>query len=460
MNLSLFKETVSQYSFRLKEENTAEFKLDSAINKASYYNQVALDVVNDHVSLFKEKLVREGNMSDKLFKEGLADVGKAIWSAIVKVLQQIVRVAVNVRMWVNGGEKSLFKRIDKVIARINSKEEFTGYIALPILKGDTGMKGYYNTISVMANLLSGKAYENCSLNGDTLEWREINSSSSLLGVISSNTRAVASATKGAKLDTTDIKAMQTDLMKLNKSASKGINKQLLKSVGGADKLKDIYKVTRLNHITKTSATQAMNALKTYITKAFDKSEFEKTLNSMLKDTKGCLKGGKGSLTVELQGMAKVSLQTINVLLNDYLNMVKDIKLALLDIMQSIEKGGSDRRMRQPKNDERMAQPTASVVNKIIAVPYFVESCDKQDKFAVKSVLADMVARVNGDKKQLDEAIKYAEAKGAFEWETYDEHESSTVWDSINEEYNFEKERLVQNFCEERYHYVLKLYKQR
>ena len=367
-----------------------------------------MDNVEDSISLFKEKLIREKNTPNLLFKEGLADVGKAIWNAIVKVLHQIVRVAVNVRMWVNGGENSLFKRIDKVIDDINSKESFTGDVALPILNGDTGMKGYYNAISVMANLLSGKAYANCSLNGNIIEWREVSSSSSLLGVISSNTRAVASATKGTKLDAMDVKAMQSELLKINKSATKGINRQLLKSAGNADTLKGIYEV-KLNHISKTSATQAMKTLKIHILKAFEKSEFEKTLNTMLKETKGCLKGSKGSLTVELQGMARVSLQTLSILLNDYLNMVKDIKLALLDIMNSIEKGGY--RPSKSKSSEQ----SFNTDNKIIAVPYFVESCDKQDKFAIKSILVDMLRRVKGDRAQLDEAIKYAEDRGAFEW---------------------------------------------
>ena len=83
--------------------------------------------------------------------------------------------------------------------------------------------------------------------------------------------------------------------------------------------------------------------------------------------------------------------------------------------------------------------------------------EKKDKFAVKSVLADTIARTKGDKNELDDAIAYAASKGAFEWDAHDKKEATTKWNDKQEEYNFEKERLVQNFSKERYARVLKLY---
>ena len=90
---------------------------------------------------------------------------------------------------------------------------------------------------------------------------------------------------------------------------------------------------------------------------------------------------------------------------------------------------------------------------------FKDCVSKKDDFGVKSVLADMINRTKGDKGELDKAISYAESKGAFTWDKYDGKEATTKWENIQEEFNFEKERLVQNFSKERYGKVLKLYQQ-
>ena len=90
MDMSIFRETVRQHSSRLKDEDGIESKLNSTINEASYYNSIALEKVDEKLTMFKEKINRNPNISDRLFKEGLADIGKTIWNAILKVLQQMV----------------------------------------------------------------------------------------------------------------------------------------------------------------------------------------------------------------------------------------------------------------------------------------------------------------------------------------------------------------------------------
>jgi hypothetical protein len=61
--------------------------------------------------------------------------------------------------------------------------------------------------------------------------------------------------------------------------------------------------------------------------------------------------------------------------------------------------------------------------KITSIPFFKDAVAKKNKFAVKSVLADMIARTKGDKNELDDAISYAESKGAFEWDVHDKKRS-------------------------------------
>ena len=71
----------------------------------------------------------------------------------------------------------------------------------------------------------------------------------------------------------------------------------------------------------------------------------------------------------------------------------------------------------------------------------------------------MIARVKGDEKILNDAIDYAIQEGISVWEPYDGRVASTKWDTIKQECNFEKGRLVCNFCEERFDRVLELYRQ-
>ena len=96
------------------------------------------------------------------------------------------------------------------------------------------------------------------------------------------------------------------------------------------------------------------------------------------------------------------------------------------------------------------------MSKIIEIEYFKESVKKSNFFAIKSILADMIKRTKGNRADLEEAIRYAKDRGAFDWEAHDNHEATTNWNNINDKYNFEKERLVQNFSKVRYERVLKI----
>lgn len=87
---------------------------------------------------------------------------------------------------------------------------------------------------------------------------------------------------------------------------------------------------------------------------------------------------------------------------------------------------------------------------------FVNKVKAKDHFAVKSILVDMIQRSRGDLGLLNPAINYATAKGAFKWEVDDNDDLSMKFKDITEEYNYIKEKLVQNFSKERFDKVIKL----
>ena len=74
-------------------------------------------------------------------------------------------------------------------------------------------------------------------------------------------------------------------------------------------------------------------------------------------------------------------------------------------------------------------------------------------------MADMIGRLKGNRGVFEDAIKYAEAHGVNVWEDHNGREATTEWDSLEEEYNFEKMTMVGNFSKIRFDRVLKLYGQ-
>ncbi len=96
------------------------------------------------------------------------------------------------------------------------------------------------------------------------------------------------------------------------------------------------------------------------------------------------------------------------------------------------------------------------MQRIVEIEYFRESVEKKDFLAVKSILASMIKMTKGNRYELDEAISYARLNEAFEWEENDDFIIESKWDNAIEKYNFEKERLVQNFSKVRYERVLKI----
>ena len=94
MDMSLFRESISQYSSRLKHEY-ADNEFNAVLAKAAYYGEATIKHIDKAIITFKEKA--SSGVTYEVYREGLADIGKAKWTAIIKVAQAIVRIAVNVK---------------------------------------------------------------------------------------------------------------------------------------------------------------------------------------------------------------------------------------------------------------------------------------------------------------------------------------------------------------------------
>lgn len=90
---------------------------------------------------------------------------------------------------------------------------------------------------------------------------------------------------------------------------------------------------------------------------------------------------------------------------------------------------------------------------------FLKSIEEKEIFSVKSLLVDMIQRTKGKRKELDEAISYAIAKEAFQWEEDDKDDMSMKFTNKTDEYDFEMGRLSQNFSKERYNKIIELCKE-
>ena len=95
----------------------------------------------------------------------------------------------------------------------------------------------------------------------------------------------------------------------------------------------------------------------------------------------------------------------------------------------------------------------------MSIQFFRDCVAKKDAFGVRSIMADMIGRLKGNRGVFEDAIKYAEAHGVNVWEDHNGRETTTKWDSLEEEYNFEKGSMVGNFSKIRFDRVLKLYGQ-
>lgn len=72
LNMSIFKETVTGHSIKLKETNIDD-EFNKAIITASYYSENAMNLVDKEVKLFREKASNGCNTA--LYHEGLKDIG-------------------------------------------------------------------------------------------------------------------------------------------------------------------------------------------------------------------------------------------------------------------------------------------------------------------------------------------------------------------------------------------------
>lgn len=169
MNISLFKETVSQHTKRLREEGMEDDYV-RAMAEAHFYSENSLKQIDTTISLFKEKASK--GCTDVLFSEGLKDIGAAIWKALVNIGRAIVRIAINIRMMFTGGEKSLVKRLLVVKDKIKAmKDNEVASITIPVKKGGKGFADFDNLMDILLDLTSGNAFLKANISSSgVLEW--------------------------------------------------------------------------------------------------------------------------------------------------------------------------------------------------------------------------------------------------------------------------------------------------
>ena len=403
MDMSLFKETLKRHSIRLKED-AIEAEFNDAIIKATYYSETAMAKVDNVIKTFKEKA--SNGCTAVLYAEGIKDIGRAIWTAIINFGKAIVRIAINIKMMFIGGEKGLIKRLAVIKDKV---KDINGAIdaKLPVLKGKKGLAGFDDLVSILIDLASGDAYLSAKLtsNGE-LVWnpnetfvskserayalgqilsmsafgkeymdafaRRIKQDGSLVDVFAAPARVydsmftedgkTAKTIVGATMgNDADIDAIEKYTNAVRSGvAKKGINAQLMKSIGSTDgKLKSAVSyetmqgldkrtvVTTIDNIAKSIQTVFRASTKGDVRKGIGTTlNFEDCMRVVIKDTtkvmKSLNKTGKIIDNVEaatrVQNISKASATVMNVVLRDYTNMAGDIKLILHSVIKQMSTG--------------------------------------------------------------------------------------------------------------------------
>ncbi|WP_426709743.1 hypothetical protein [Cetobacterium sp. SF1] len=89
---------------------------------------------------------------------------------------------------------------------------------------------------------------------------------------------------------------------------------------------------------------------------------------------------------------------------------------------------------------------------------FMKAIKSNNVLGIKSCLEGFIKKYQGNKMKCDEAIDFAIRNSSFNWEEDDKRYLGKPRETIEDQYYYETERLVQNFTKERYLKVLDLYR--
>lgn len=521
LHMGLFKETIKEHSSRLKCD-AIESEFNDAIIKATYYSENAMAKVDDVIKTFREKA--SNGCTDVLYAEGIKDIGRAIWSAIINFGKAIVRIAINIKMMFIGGEKGLIKRLAIVKDKV---KDINGTIdaKLPTLKGKKGLGGFDDLITILLDLASGDAYLSATLTpSGELAWnpneksvtkleradalgqilsmstfgkeymdkiaRRIKQDGSLVDVFAAPARVYnsifASNGKTPKTMASAVMGNDADIDAIEKYttavrggvAKKGINAQLMKSIGSTDgKLKSAVSYEDMKGLDKRTVITTIDNIATSIQTVFKAStkgdarkgigtslNFEDCMRVVIKDTTKVMKSlnktgqiiDNAEAITRVQNISKASATVMNVVLRDYTNMAGDIKLILHGVVKQMSTGIGE----SGKLNSRLAFKSVEDAYRLLNDPKsaFNKSITEGNMKLVRLIIKDTIEI----DPTLDVFDAYCKAADGELNDLWDDHDGS-VMESDKSKWNrtllkWERTKLISNFSKERVNFLKDLVK--
>ena len=391
MDISLFRESISQHSSRLKEDaELAAF--NKAIITANYYSESVMVEVDGRINLFKEKVKNSSNVT--IISEGVKDIGKAIWGAIVKFGKAILDLATRFKIFITGGEKGFLKKLEAIKSRISASESVGIDISVPVLKGENGLAGFPKLMEVISLCACGDIYlaSNISSNG-VVTWKYDEDKSkrdemfkeltmtysmakshvegldtfkytydsgthgdSFIGLLIEPMRMCNTLVKDfsrksyTSPDDYDISHIDIKLRDTVKGvASKGLNNQILKELGSTNgNLSGIMETVKWTGVNKAEVVKTLDSSITVIKDVFDKKDgagaaFKMALKIMIADSARMIKvlnkthKSKPERLAEIHSIGKSTSVLLNTILKEFASMANSVKVVLYDIVKMMSK---------------------------------------------------------------------------------------------------------------------------
>ena len=383
MDLSLFKESISQHSANLKGD--AEMSaFNKAIIRANYYSESTMANIENTINVFKENVKHSSDIT--LISEGIKDIGKAIWGAIVKFGKAILDLITRFKIFITGGEKGFIKKLEGIKSRISSSEGTGIDITVPVLKGENGLAGFPKLMEVISLFSCGDIYlaSNVSSNG-AVTWKYDKDKDkrdelfknlvSMYGAAKSHADGlngfrrwgmdynlgthdesmVALLMEPMKMCdaiTTDFDISHIDIRMrdaVKGVASKGINTQILKAMGSSKgDLPGVVDKAELKGVDKLSVIKAIDSSISVILDVFDKkdgasSAFKSTLKMVIADSSRMIKElnrqnkSKPERLAEIHSIGKNTSVLLNTVLKEFASMTNSVKVILYDIVKMLSK---------------------------------------------------------------------------------------------------------------------------
>ena len=391
MDLSLFKESISQHSANLKGD--AEMSaFNKAIIRANYYSESTMVNIENTINVFKENVKHSSDIT--LISEGVKDIGKAIWGAIVKFGKAILDLITRFKIFITGGEKGFIKKLEGIKSRISSSEGTGIDITVPVLKGENGLAGFPKLMEVISLCACGDVYlaSNVSSSG-VVTWKydankaereelfksltdiytvsrthakygglthlfkkplgDVGTGDAFIHVLAEPLRMCDALVSDEFIDDTDdynISHIDARLRDIVKGVSgRGINTQILKEMGSKNgHISGIVDKTELKGINKLDVVKALDTVIRTIKGVFEDKKgpgfmFKYALKTMVSSSAAMVKSLNGSFKskperlAEIHSIGKNTSVLLNTVLKEFASMANSVKVILYDIVKMLSK---------------------------------------------------------------------------------------------------------------------------